>query len=383
MTIRYSVRFCDSLSLFDDKDDEDDLSDYLDEKFPRGPRGRAQNRTVAVRVCKKPALNPNTTAPWAGNATANDVAAQGSVCEIRHVTLAPSGKETDALSQGGIPQDILEELERDGEWAASESQGLGPDGGDGQGSRRQRRQSQGEGGEKGESNEVVASSSQQENQTEVKMDRLGQNLQPLSHAHSESEPLLLDALGPDYSNDPDDNTLPSHAYSGPESLPSDLLHLDNSNDPGNETVLNRTHSDPEPSQQENQTEVQTERLGPILQLLSHARSEPTPLPLDLLPPDYSNEPVVNHTDYETEPPRLDYLDLDYSNDSDNETAPRIAVSLEYDDYSNEGNGTSGMHGGMNVRGTEGKYRSYYIAAEEITWNYGIRKPHQLIIPRLV
>uniref|UniRef100_A0A8D3CPB7 Coagulation factor VIII, procoagulant component n=1 Tax=Scophthalmus maximus TaxID=52904 RepID=A0A8D3CPB7_SCOMX len=29
-----------------------------------------------------------------------------------------------------------------------------------------------------------------------------------------------------------------------------------------------------------------------------------------------------------------------------------------------------------------RYRTYYIAAEEISWDYGIRKPHQLIKPRL-
>uniref|UniRef100_A0A7N8XZD4 Coagulation factor VIII, procoagulant component n=1 Tax=Mastacembelus armatus TaxID=205130 RepID=A0A7N8XZD4_9TELE len=47
------------------------------------------------------------------------------------------------------------------------------------------------------------------------------------------------------------------------------------------------------------------------------------------------------------------------------------------------NSTSNIYGDAYVdpRSGEIRYRSYYIAAEEITWNYGIRKPRQLISPR--
>lgn len=37
---------------------------------------------------------------------------------------------------------------------------------------------------------------------------------------------------------------------------------------------------------------------------------------------------------------------------------------------------------IDMRSGEVRYRHYYIAAEEITWDYGIRKPHQLIKLRL-
>uniref|UniRef100_A0A7N6BUB6 F5/8 type C domain-containing protein n=1 Tax=Anabas testudineus TaxID=64144 RepID=A0A7N6BUB6_ANATE len=42
------------------------------------------------------------------------------------------------------------------------------------------------------------------------------------------------------------------------------------------------------------------------------------------------------------------------------------------------NGTSDDFGTINInpRSGETRYRTYYIAAEEITWDYGIRKPHQ-------
>uniref|UniRef100_A0A672Z3S4 Coagulation factor VIII-like n=1 Tax=Sphaeramia orbicularis TaxID=375764 RepID=A0A672Z3S4_9TELE len=36
---------------------------------------------------------------------------------------------------------------------------------------------------------------------------------------------------------------------------------------------------------------------------------------------------------------------------------------------------------MDLRSGEIRYRYYYIAAEEVIWDYGIRKPHQLIKPR--
>uniref|UniRef100_A0A8C7QUA2 Coagulation factor VIII, procoagulant component n=1 Tax=Oncorhynchus mykiss TaxID=8022 RepID=A0A8C7QUA2_ONCMY len=95
-------------------------------------------------------------------------------------------------------------------------------------------------------------------------------------------------------------------------------------------------------------------------------------------------PLSNNTHTELDTPLLDLLDLDFSNVSnDNKTAPRNAVSLEYDDYSEEDTGTAyiGTEDNLDLRTTDGQYRSYYIAAQEITWDYGIRKPHQLIKTR--
>lgn len=36
---------------------------------------------------------------------------------------------------------------------------------------------------------------------------------------------------------------------------------------------------------------------------------------------------------------------------------------------------------MDLRSGELRYPHYYIAAEEVTWDYGIKKPYQLIKPR--
>ncbi len=52
-------------------------------------------------------------------------------------------------------------------------------------------------------------------------------------------------------------------------------------------------------------------------------------------------------------------------------------------FSPQVNGTSDLFGTDYVDPRSGgiRYRHYYIAAEEITWDYGVRKPHQLIKAR--
>ncbi|KAE8285866.1 Coagulation factor VIII Procoagulant component Precursor [Larimichthys crocea] len=71
------------------------------------------------------------------------------------------------------------------------------------------------------------------------------------------------------------------------------------------------------------------------------------------------------------------------NDTANNNTTEIYMSLDYDDYSEEVNSPSDLFPTMNInpRSGEVRFHHYYIAAEEITWNYGIRKPHQLIKPR--
>ncbi|KAM4585597.1 venom prothrombin activator oscutarin-C non-catalytic subunit [Fundulus diaphanus] len=77
----------------------------------------------------------------------------------------------------------------------------------------------------------------------------------------------------------------------------------------------------------------------------------------------------------------DLLDVDYNFTDDNTT--ELNLSLEYDDYNSEGNGSSETFGSdsLGPRSGETRPRHYYIAAEEITWDYGIKRPYQLIKPR--
>uniref|UniRef100_A0A8C7JA18 Coagulation factor VIII n=1 Tax=Oncorhynchus kisutch TaxID=8019 RepID=A0A8C7JA18_ONCKI len=282
MSARYSVLSCNIDLLVDNEDLEygleDVLPDYVDQFFkPRSLRPRLQNRTVAVRVCKK---QPVSIGESGDHGSDNNVTFkaedQRSICEVRYVTVLSADEEGNLLSQGGIPTDVLKQLEKDGEWKASETQEGGGLGGE-QGGKRQRRQARVEGGEDGEEVEEGAGGAGTKG-----------------------------GVG-------------SRFTSSKEEQKAGEVH----------PLNNNPHTDPD-----------------------------TPL--------------------------LDLLDLDFSNVSnDNETAPRNAVSLEYDDYSEKDTGTTymGTEDNLDLRTTDGHYRSYYIAAQEITWDYGIRKPHQLIKTR--
>uniref|UniRef100_A0A8C8DX86 Coagulation factor VIII, procoagulant component n=1 Tax=Oryzias sinensis TaxID=183150 RepID=A0A8C8DX86_9TELE len=75
----------------------------------------------------------------------------------------------------------------------------------------------------------------------------------------------------------------------------------------------------------------------------------------------------------------DMLELD--NNINDATTTELGLSLEYDDYINGAQSMPGAVGGVDPRSGERRPRLYYIAAEEITWDYGIRTPHQFIKQR--
>nr|XP_046181148.1 coagulation factor VIII-like [Oncorhynchus gorbuscha] len=420
MSARYSVLSCNIELLVDNEDVEygleDVLPDYVDHFFkPRSLHPQPQNRTVAIRVCRKqPGLNQNTTTPQTGNDTDNEVAIgesgdhgsdnnvtfkagdQKSICEVRYVTVSSADEEANLLSQGGIPTDVLEQLEKDGEWKASENQEEGDLGGEQGGNGRQRRQAGLEGGENGERNKLVENCEEevlkewkgqvygealeQEQREEQKVEVLDQQEEqeaqgegflkvqeqrerqkgelvrdshPLTTNHADKDPLLLELDGW-MDLDPLNKTL--------EALP-DQLKVQQQIEEQKVEVLD-------------QLKVQQQREEQKVEVLDQLKVE------EQKPGDV--HPLSNNTHTELDTPLLDLLDLNFSNVSNNnETAPRNAVSLEYDDYSEEDTGTAyiGTEDNLDLRTTDGQYRSYYIAAQEITWDYGIRKPHQLIKTR--
>ncbi|XP_071371278.1 coagulation factor VIII [Centroberyx affinis] len=317
MSIRYTVRPCDNgdLPLVDNEDDE--LSDYLDEILgPRVRSRRPQNRTVTVRLCKKPFPNDNAT--QSVNTTDNNT-----LCEVRNVMVTSSqGDNGNMVSEGEIPQDILEELERDGEWTASVAQdgvrpGPGPGG---QGGGRQRRQAEGDG-------------------TDGHVDV------------SEGRGTGIEVGGEAAGNRTDTGAKMKAEVRGEVAREKNGTkgELEESNEILLNPLLNKKDSTLEPSSSQD---------------------------LD------QNLVAQNHIQSELQ--TVDLLDLGYYNDTKyNETAARIALSLEYDDYTQEENSTSNIFGTdyMDLRSGGTKYQHYYIAAEEVTWDYGIRLPHQLIKPR--
>ncbi|XP_038555621.1 coagulation factor VIII isoform X3 [Micropterus salmoides] len=308
MSISYSVRPCDvgDLPLVDHDGDQEDIFDYLDQ-IDLQPRGRRlQNHTVLVKVCKKQVTNNNTqSVKTSGQNVTNDktegTGAEGeSGCKIKKV------KVTSLEGGGGeIPLDVLEKIERGGEWTVSQN-GTEPGG---ERSGRQRRQAEG-------------------NWTDV----------DISSGASEDRGTGIEIR---------EETMENRNHTGAEGKAEERSEMSSVNN-GTEGELNERN-----------------------EILLKGNPQ--------LDKKVSTVEVIDQNHIQSEPERLtvELLELEYNNTTGTD------LSLEYDDYSQEVNSTSDVFATdyMDPRSGDISYRTYYIAAEEITWDYGIRKPHQLIKPR--
>lgn len=249
MSIRYSVRPCDNgdLLLVDHDRDEDDISDYIDLLEPRSRR--PQNRTVLVKVCTKPLANNSTQS---GNSPRQNIpndkaegtgAAEGqSICQLKRVPVTSlGGEKPNKVSEGGIPQDILEELERDGEWTVTEN---GTEPGEKR-SVRQRRQAEGNwssgaledggiefGGEAVENrnNNGAEIKSEERRDMPHEMNRTKEEPEESNEILLNSDPLLtknISTVEPSTSEEMDGNFVTQkHIQSERERLTVDLLDLE-------------------------------------------------------------------------------------------------------------------------------------------------------------
>ncbi|XP_035525387.1 coagulation factor VIII isoform X1 [Morone saxatilis] len=301
MSIHYTVRPCDNgdLPLVDRDGLEDDISDYIDHIDPRGRR--PQNNTVLVKLCKKTKKTEGAGAEG-----------QSAECESKTV----EGEEPSLVSGGGIPLDILEEIEIDGEWTVSQN-GTEPGG---EGSVRQRRQAEGNG-----TDVDISSGASEDGGVGMEIGEQavenGTDAGPKGKAEKRSEMSSV-----------------NNGTQGELGESNEILL--NSN-----PLLDKKVSSVEPTSSEEMDK-------------NLIQSEPEHLKVDMPDPEYN-----------------------YTVEDDN--TPGLDMSFQYDDYSQEVNNQSGIIATdyMDLRSGEVRYRHYYIAAEEITWDYGIRKPHQLIKPR--
>ncbi|XP_031718703.1 coagulation factor VIII [Anarrhichthys ocellatus] len=322
MSIRYSVRHSDDGDRVDHDEIEGDYFDYVDQPDLQ-PRGRrSKNRTVLVPVCEKPLANNNTQSGNTSsqnaicNKTEGTAGEQHSASQLKEVT-ATSPEE-----EGGIPQDILEEIERDGERTVSLN-GTEP-GVEGGG--RHRRQADG-------------------NWTDVDIG---------SGASEEEGPEL--EIGEEAAKD--------RTEAGAEVKAEERKEASSVNNGTNGKLeeSNEILLDSNPQLNEKDSTVglsNSEEMDQNIVPQNHIRSEPERLTVDL-------------------------PDLEYNYTVNNNVTTGIDLSLEYDDYEQEVNGTSDILAldYMDLRSGDTSHRKvYYIAAEEISWDYGIRKPHQLIKPR--
>ncbi|XP_022069387.2 coagulation factor VIII [Acanthochromis polyacanthus] len=317
MSIRYTVRPCNNagLPLADHDDDDDDISDYFD-KLDFGPRGfRPQNRTMLVRVCN------NTQSVNISGQNDTQTEGTGEACQLRKVTVT-SAEEGKSPLEGGIPQDILDDIEKDDELTAPQ------------------------------------------NQTEP-LENRGSRLRRQTDGNWT------------------DGDVSSGAFEDAGTTITSVVEV-TENITDSEAEVKREVKSEMPSKA-NATTVGLEESNEIL-----LGSEP------LLSEEFSTVELSNLEDMDQnllpqnnvkmEPEKLTdaVMGLKPNFTAANTNTTRMDLSLEYDDYNQEMNGTSEIFGtnSINPRSGGGPHgHFYYIAAEEITWDYGIRKPHQLIQPR--
>uniref|UniRef100_A0A8C5GV05 Coagulation factor VIII-like n=1 Tax=Gouania willdenowi TaxID=441366 RepID=A0A8C5GV05_GOUWI len=284
MSIRYTVRPCNSGDLpLVDHDDNEDISDYMDE-IDFNPRGfRPENHSALVEKCQK-VVERNESQSVNSSRVNDQRRVFETVCQQK---------------EGGEPQDLLEEMERDEEQRRNnESEPVE------HGSRRKRRETNG-------------------NWTED-------------------------------DNVPDEDATVEIVV---ESTENTNLELEEEEPSEN---LNQTNVIVEENEVNNEILIINESL-----LMKRVLSE------DL----HQNALTENHILFD----ELQGLD----NEEETNDNTTTEASLEYDDYSDEVNSSSDTYGSdyFNMRSGEVRPRHYYIAAEEISWDYGIRTPHQLFKPK--
>ncbi|XP_042593889.1 coagulation factor VIII-like [Cyprinus carpio] len=350
MSVRYTVVNCERVLPVVDNEDYDELNEFFEQNFPM-PRGtKEKNHTIAVRVCRNRTVTDSATGR---ENMSSDTERQNRthVCEIRYIPVKRE-KDLDALSQGGIPQDILDQLD----------------------------------GEMG-----------------------GNSLERQKRSHHESEPHRRrpNVIDPTVLS----NTTENKALTG-EHQNMNIANIqlneddDNKTHPANDLLRKLLFKDKNPLNNQllnDSTEEKSEKVSNV-ELWSVSKEKINKVDAkvqsnnEVLKDSGSSglkqdkmEESLNLHNYDYKDPKKFQPDLEsvlepVSNSSDNQTYGRRSLASDYDDYGDEGSVLDlGHHveDNVGIRSTESRFRSYYIAAEEIMWDYGINKPAQLIKPREV
>lgn len=350
MSVRYSVFTgnCETLPLVD-TDDYGDLQDQIDEHYTM-PRGfRKKNQTVAIQVCQK--ISSNTSQTEQQNTTNMPLEQQGEkktlVCKRKLVSV-DEAQDLDVLSQGGIPQDILDQLDLE----------MGSP-------KRQKRLA------------FV------ENDTEAKSDH------PPYHSHiTETEKTsprgtkvdgVVDMEGNRTVRYQDVNKLePSNTDKSPSVNLFKKFIQKSGRNTSSDWGLNVNFTE------WTQRELLEKNIGEATKA-NDAKSDNDVLKNSVLELDKLMDSLDPHKYAYKE---VEHLDLSSqnspSNSSQTNSHQNNLPTLEYDDYGDEDNTTVpgfDLTNEIDIRSGASQFHSYYIAAEEIMWDYGIVKPSQLISAR--
>lgn len=351
MSVFYTVVNCERvLPLVDSEDYDDDFIEFIEQNFPI-PRGTMEkNRSIAIRVCRNRTVTESATGRVnMSRASDNERQNRTLVCEIRYVPVKRE-KDLEALSQGGIPQDILDQLEEEMGGNSLERQ------------KRSHHKSYRSRPELPNEIDPTVILSSSENR-ELTGEHQNVNIQSDHNKTHPSGQTANDLFRKFLLKDANLSTNLSQLMNDSEKVQSekvrDRRELWSASKDKKEDV--KVHSNNEVLEESGSSGLKKDKMEESLNPFNYNYKDLKNFQLDL-------EPVL-------EP---------MSNSSDNQTYGRKSLASDYDDYSDEGSVLGLDHhveDNVGIRSAESRFRSYYIAAEEIFWDYGINKPAQLIKSR--
>lgn len=315
MSVRYSVFNCERvLPLADNEDYEYDFEDYVERKFP-APRGFGEkNRTVAVRVCKK----------VSGDETRNDSRPEEMrnkvVCKTKLIPVEET-KDLTRLSPGGIPQDVLDQLD----------------------------------------NEISQNSINRQKRETWEQNSV--------QSDPESRNTTMTGTKDEMVEEPVRNLDVGRTRNGFVDPFRKFLHRLNLSEPLNLTSNENIKANVTNRVQRNTWSIKTDPFGkPNVPLSDNDIVQD-------LHPDTPLQPQDHHKCTHMKDHMSDTNSQHFQLNSSHEQVLVLKPnSTDYDDYGDEANETAAYFDPgeiLNIRSSESAFRSYYIAAEEITWNYGM------------
>ncbi|XP_063045565.1 coagulation factor VIII [Engraulis encrasicolus] len=362
MSAKYSVYSCakNMHSLVDEEIDYD-LEDYFDAPMmARGARGSQGNKTMTIQICKK--LPANDTEQ--DNAVEGKPRKRKVVCELKYVNVGDE-EDNDILSNGGIPEDILDELDRE----LNEDQ-----------AKRQKRA-------------VIVESNDGETSTGYGETSGYKILDVNGEVFDDFPDYVVDVVSLDKAPKPVEEKVTKVDVEKVSLEKNKTLNdffgrilqrlsQDDSKDSSqtvNETGADADNSMEDDFERQNMSKLERRQALDLLKHTAENRLNDLHSQNDILTgPAMFEDNALNFT----KSVNSSILE-DLSNSTDNATDSKPAFSFEYDDYSNDNVSMNDIpyEGDLDARGSKVNFRTYYIAAEEIMWDYGVTKPHQLIKPR--
>ncbi|XP_019739469.1 coagulation factor VIII isoform X2 [Hippocampus comes] len=297
MSARYTVCPCDYGDMLVDRDE--DINDLLDcvDILPKSSRPK---NTSKIWVCRNITESQNDTDGDIKWTVKGD-----QICRLKSVTtMSSEGGNTTSVPEGGIPLEVLKELEKNGEWIMDLNET------EHERSGRQSREVEG-----------------------------NWTYEDMSSVETEDDELKIQ-LGGETKENGTDTGVEMNPYQS-SGMP---LEMNVTKEESNEILPDR-----------------------IPRLKEKLLTESNSLEMDQ---------SFRESHIERDAVRAD------SNPTATKNMTGINLSLNYDDYSQEDNNTSDVISSdtIDIRSRKTVYRHYYIAAEEMDWDYGIRKASNLITP---